>query len=330
MPRPPRVQFEGAIYHIVTRGDGRRALFHDEGHYVRLTDGLADEVQRSAWEVIAYCWMPNYIHVLLRTPEPNLASGMQHWLSGYANWYGKRNRRSGHLFQGRYKSLLVEDDSYFWALSRYIHLNPCQCARPLANRPEDWAYSSYRGYARRTARTAFVQYDALHQAWRGECGGKDAASAYRRYVAEGLSGVAQNPLKSALQDWVIGSQDFLKRVVALAAGEDEDSLGRLRRRAGVTMVDKVMGTVAMLHDVEPQDYVGFRSLAAGREMAALLCRRYTSATLAELSKRFGLRHPDSSANLVRRAKQREKESASHRRRIAQAESQLAMNTENQD
>jgi len=174
-----------------------------------------------------------------------------------------------------------------------------------------------------------VQYDALHEAWRGECGGKDAASAYRRYVAQGLSGVAENPLKSALQDWVIGSQDFLIRFVALAAGDEENSLGRFRRRTNVTTVDEVIGTVAAMHEVEPQQYEDFRSPAAGREMAALLCRRYTSATLAELSERFGLRHPDSSANLVRRAKQREKESASYRRRIAQAESQLAMNTENQ-
>ena len=98
MPRKPRVQFAGAIYHIVTRGDGRRELFHDDDHYARLTRGLGDEVKRSGWRVLAFCWMPNHVHLLLTTPEPNLSSGMQHWLSGYANWYAKRNRRSGHLF----------------------------------------------------------------------------------------------------------------------------------------------------------------------------------------------------------------------------------------
>ena len=185
------------------------------------TKGLADEVQRSGWEVMAYCWMPNHIHVLLRTPEPNLASGMQHWLSGYANWYAKRNQRTGHLYQGRYKSFLVENDSYFWTLSRYIHLNPCRGRQPLAAEPAGSAHSSYPGYARRTARNAFVQYDTLHQAWRGECGGKDAASAYCRYVTEGLAGAAENPLKSALGEWVIGSRDFLNRMVALAAGGDQ-------------------------------------------------------------------------------------------------------------
>ena len=148
---------------------------------MRFTTGLADEVQRSGWEVMAYCWMPNHIHVLLRTPEPNLASGMQHWLSP----------------------------------------------------------PPYPGYARRTARNAFVQYDTLHQAWRGECGGKDAASAYCRYVTEGLAGAAENPLTSALGEWVIGSRDFLNRMVALAAGGDQADQVRVRltRRMGAMSVD---------------------------------------------------------------------------------------------
>ena len=140
MPRRPRLQFPGAIYHVVIRGNGRRSLFHDESHYALATKGLVEEVQRSAWEVLAYCWMPNHIHLLVRTPEPNLSSGMQRWLSGYANWYAKRNQRTGHLFQGRYKSFLVEDETYFWTLSRYIH--PCRGSRPLCEKPGDWPHSS--------------------------------------------------------------------------------------------------------------------------------------------------------------------------------------------
>ena len=94
MPRPPRLQNPGAIYHLVTRGDGRRTLFHDDGHYARFTQGLSDEVSRSRWIVMAFFWMPNHVHVLIKTPEPNLCRGIQHWLSGYANWYAKRNQRT--------------------------------------------------------------------------------------------------------------------------------------------------------------------------------------------------------------------------------------------
>ncbi len=85
MPRKPRIPFPGANYHIVTRGDGRRAIFHDDGHYDRFTHGLADEVKRSGWEVFAYCWMQNHVHLLVKTSQANLFAGMQHWLSGYGN-----------------------------------------------------------------------------------------------------------------------------------------------------------------------------------------------------------------------------------------------------
>ena len=77
MPRPPRIQFAGAYYHITTRGDGRRKLFHDTEHYQRFTKGLEDEVQRGGWIVLAYCWMPNHIHALIQTLEPNLAKKPQ-------------------------------------------------------------------------------------------------------------------------------------------------------------------------------------------------------------------------------------------------------------
>ncbi len=329
MPRKPRVQFAGAIYHIVTRGDGRRELFHDDDHYARLTRGLADEVKRSGWRVLAFCWMPNHVHLLLTTPEPNLSSGMQHWLSGYANWYAKRNRRAGHLFQGRYKSYLVEDDSYFWTLSRYVHLNPCIGKRPLCEKLVDWKHSSYPGYARKPEQLDLVDYPTLLSAWTGEFGGSNASAAYRRFVSAGLRQRLENPLSAALQEWVIGSKAFLKRMVRLAEKQDPTKQGRLTRRARAFSIEEIMELVAVKHQVNSSHYVGFRSSAPGREMAALICRRFTSSTLAELSTAFGLGHPDSSANLVRQAKRRESKSANYRKRIKEIEQAMFMKTENQ-
>ena len=117
-------------------------------------------------------------------------------------------------------------------------------------------------------------------------------------------------------------------MVVLAAAGDQQEHVRLTRRLGAMSVEEVLRAVAEIHGVEPDDYVGFRVLARGRAMAALLCRRYTNVALAELSDRFGLRHPDSSANLVRRAKKRAEQSAAYRQQLALAESQL-MKTENQ-
>ena len=142
MARPLRIEFPGAIYHVMSRGNARRTIFRDEGDYQRLIDGLAVVVFRLGWDLISFVVMPNHFHLLVRTPQPNLSRGMQYLTSGYANWCGRRHRRPGHTFQGRFKSQLVEDESYFWTVSRYIHLNPVRGQRPLAAHPRDWAWSS--------------------------------------------------------------------------------------------------------------------------------------------------------------------------------------------
>ncbi len=328
MPRLPRIQFAGAIYHVVTRGDGRRKLFHDARHYERLTEGLEQEVERSGWIVLAYCWMPNHIHVLLKTPEPNLARGMQRWLSGYANWYAKRWHRTGHLYEGRYKAFLVESEGYYWNISRYIHLNPCQGSKPLATAPEGFAYSSYRGYVRNSCRESWIAYDELYRYWRGLNGGKDAAAAYRKFVKDGLLDPL-DPKLDRLRGWVYGGEDFLKRMVELAGSEDELTQRRVIRRMKVIDVEAIIEATASFYKVEPTEYFGFRSGAAGREMAAYLCRRWTGVTLRTLSERLGLSHPDSAANLVRRAKIRIEQSAPYAQSATKIERKLHLKTENQ-
>ncbi len=146
MARALRIQFPGAIYHAMARGNARQKIFRDEQDYRRLLEGLEATVDKFGFEVFSFVCMPNHIHLFFRTPEPNLSRGMQYLLSGYANWFNARHRRSGHLFQGRFKGELVEDDRYFWSVSRYIHLNPVRGKRPLVKRPEEWRWSSYPGY----------------------------------------------------------------------------------------------------------------------------------------------------------------------------------------
>ena len=326
MPRRPRLEYENAIYHVVTRGEARRKLFHDASHYERFTQGLIDEVDRSGWLVVGYCWMPNHIHALVKTPQPNLARGMQHWLSGYANWYAKRNRRSGHLYQGRYKAFPVEDEGYYWNLSRYIHLNPCNGGKPLAESPEGYLHSSYPGYARKSRRVDWIAYDEHHRYWRGLNGGGDAASAYRRFVKSGLNNPS-DPKIDRLRDWVYGGEDFLKRMLVLASDEDEVVHHRLARRTSVVTVDQVLSTTAKHYGVPVEDYGVFRSRAGGRDIAAYLCRKYTTATLKDLSERFGLAHPDSSSDMIKRAKKLVAANPQVCKRVKRIENQLRLKPE---
>ena len=118
MPRRPRIEFEGAIYHVMARGNARQRIVRDDHDRERLVDDLRRTVLRCGWELLAFVFMENHLHLLLKTPRPNLARGMQQFLSSYAIWHGRRHRRVGHLFQGRYRAELIEDESYYWTVSR--------------------------------------------------------------------------------------------------------------------------------------------------------------------------------------------------------------------
>ncbi len=186
-----------------------------------------------------------------------------HGKSGYINWYAKRNLRTGHLDHGRYQAFLVEDAEYYWTLSRYIHLNPCKGNRPLANDPEFWPHSSFPGYARKGRRLSWVAYDQLHTYRQAANGGSDPERAYRKYVREGLTN-SVDPFREELREWVFGSEDFLRRMIAMADGSDRGRHQFTSRRLKSVRVDEILAAVANYHDVNVEDYERFRSQSPGR------------------------------------------------------------------
>ena len=301
MARPLRIEFPNAIYHVMARGNGRQRIFHADADYQRMTDGLAKTVARTGWQVFAFVWMPNHIHLFVRTPKPNLSVGMQYLLSGYANWYAKRHQRTGHLFQGRFKAELVEDESYFWTLSRYVHLNPVRVKKPLVDHPSSWAWSSYPGYCRKSARVDWIEYESVLAAWQGEMGGKDSGLAYRRFVESGLETPPSNPLDNALEGWLLGSDTFLKKVKKLITNPQHIDQTPKARRLTSLDANEVITAVAAYFKASPESYQSKRSTAPGRDLAAYLAHRRTTATLRELATAFGLSHPDSVSNLIRHA-----------------------------
>ncbi len=321
MARPLRVQFEGAIYHAMARGNGKQLLFHGNDDYERMLSGLEKTVHRTGWEVFAFVLMPNHLHLFFRTPHANLSKGMQYLLSGYANWYAKRHGRPGHLFQGRFKGELIEDDSYFWNVSRYLHLNPTRGKRPLVDHPRDWAWSSYRGYARRTDRLDWIAYELVYQAWQGEVGGKHPEAAYRRFVESGLNDAPASPFAAARDGWLLGSDKFVARVKRLIEKPRQPDQVRQARRLLLTSKD-VIDAVANYYGVVPDAYAARRSDATGRDLAAYLAHRRTTATLRDLSGLFGLTHPDSVSNLTRRAEKALARSKKLRADLAKIEKQL--------
>lgn len=147
MPRRLRLEFEGAIYHVMTRGNARQDIVQDDDDRTRLLTDLERSVLRYGWELLAFVVLSNHLHLPLKAPQPNLAKGMQAFLCADSVWSAKRRRRPGHLFQGRYKAEMIEDERYYGTVSRYIHLNPVRAG--LVARPEEWEWSSnWRGWTR--------------------------------------------------------------------------------------------------------------------------------------------------------------------------------------
>lgn len=142
MARPPRLELANGIYHVLARGNERRAIFWDDGDRRRFLELVAELDARFHWRILFYCLMSNHYHLLVKTPEPNLARGMRHLNGVYAQSFNRRHGRVGHLLQGRYGARLVEEDEHLLAVARYIVRNPVRAG--LCDRPSDWRWSSQR------------------------------------------------------------------------------------------------------------------------------------------------------------------------------------------
>jgi len=141
MARPLRIDVAEGLYHVTVRGWERRSIVRsdrDREDWLRL---LETNATRCGWQVFAWVLMTNHFHIYLRTPQPNLSAGMHDLNSGYASLFNRRHRRVGGLYQGRFKAILVEDDSHSWELTRYLHLNPVRAK--MVARPEDHAWGSF-------------------------------------------------------------------------------------------------------------------------------------------------------------------------------------------
>jgi len=298
MPRRLRIEFEGAIYHVMARGNARQKIVRDDADRRRLVAGLEHTVNRCGWELLCYVLMDNHLHLMLKTPRPNLAAGMQGLLSGYALWVGRRRQRLGHLFQGRYRAEMIEDESYYWTVSRYIHLNPVRAR--LVPRPEQWEWSSYPGYRTRQRRQAWVAHDALLAAWRGDYGGKDASAAYVRFVEAGLKEPPASPFREAFGGWILGSPRFIDELrTRVGPVVTNPPAPEARQLAGLDP-ERICTIVAEFYGVDRSSLSRRYDPHLARAVAAWLCRRYTEASHRVLAERLGLSRADSVPNLTRR------------------------------
>ncbi len=201
MARPLRVEFENAIYHLCARGNARQVVFHDEQDRVRFVKLLGESAQRFDAGILCFVLMSNHFHLVAQTHRPNLRRWMHWLLVSYTVYFNRRHRSGGHLFQGRYKSFLVQEGDYLLGLSRYVHLNPVRgvslgrgSPRDRRKRLRDFGWSSYPGYAGIKAQYPFVEEEMVL----GELSGarRTERLRYRRFVEEGLLREIENPFEA--------------------------------------------------------------------------------------------------------------------------------------
>ena len=144
MARPYRLQDANCFYHITSRGDDRKKIFISKNDYEKFLEYLLIAKSKYKFNLFAYCLMSNHYHLFIETLEPNLSKIMQYLNGSYTAYYNTKRQKTGHVFHGRFKSIMVDTDTYFLELTRYIHLNPVR--GKIVESPIDYPYSSYKGY----------------------------------------------------------------------------------------------------------------------------------------------------------------------------------------
>jgi REP element-mobilizing transposase RayT len=250
MARQLRVEYAGGIYHVMSRGDRRESIFVDDEDRLRFLKTLGETCERADWEVHAYCLMGNHFHLVLETAKPTLVSGMKWFLGTYTQRFNARHRMRGHLFAGRYKSLLVDgsDDFYLRVVCDYVHLNPLRAGMlgegmSLA----DYAWSSYPEYLKpQRKRAGWLRADRLF----GEHGIRRDNVRGRREFCEIMTarcrqeGHAEEELWTGIRrGWRFGADDFVERLSGLGHVGGGNSASHLSDALEESMEEKARGVI---------------------------------------------------------------------------------------
>lgn len=230
MARPLRIEFPDAFYHVTSRGNERKTVFRSQKDRERFLSYLESAHYRYGAILHVYCLMDNHYHLLVETPRGNLSQILHHINGAYTTYFNIKHGRSGHLFQGRFKAILVEKDSYGEELSKYIHLNPVRAG--LVKNTSEYRWSSYRYYIGMEREPEWLTTTFILSYFGGH--GRSTYRKYREFVEEGISKASENPLRKVVASTFLGGEEFIRRI-----GEEQLE-GRKIDRRNVPSVKKVL------------------------------------------------------------------------------------------
>jgi REP element-mobilizing transposase RayT len=274
MARKPRIHLSGGVYHVMLRGNGGQRLFFSDADYQHLYGLLEEGVGRYGYRVHGFCCMSNHIHLALQVGDIPLARGMQNLAFRYTRWINRRQKRIGHLFQGRYKAILVDRDAYLIELVRYIHLNPVRAG--LVKDPAVYRWSGHRAYIGQDALSWMMTDWVLGQFGRRA---GEARSRYARFVQEGLGeGHREEFHKGGEDTRILGDDDFLDRI------HSKSRLGRAKVPS-IEIVIQTVGREYGVEEVELRTATQRRKLSEARAMVGWLTLTLECGTLTDAGHR---------------------------------------------
>ena len=302
MPRKQRIEYPGAVYHILNRGNYRRELFLKENTGEAFERCLFEVVARCGWKLHAYVIMSNHYHLAFETPEPNLVAGMQWLQSTFATRFNRLRKERGHVFQGRYKSIVIGSDRPLLGLVDYIHLNPVRAGLCRVEDLKDYSLSSYPKYFERRVRSGLCRGDFL-----SILGEADSLAGMRRYGEhlelreEGDPQKREVLSKRYCRGWYIGAEEDKKALAKDLLEKHPDvvwdgqSLKELNQGMWGARVEKALSALGKTE-------VDLLNDPKGAPWKVAIARELRSSTLAGnpwIADRLHMGHPSRITNLIR-------------------------------
>jgi len=277
MARKPRIHYPGAIYHVMLRGNAKQAIFHGDEEYRYFEDILAQGLEKYSLVLHAYCWMKNHVHMALQVKDKPLSKLMQNISQRYTRWFNKRYERVGHLFQGRYKAILVDKDAYLLELIRYIHLNPVRAG--IVKDLMDYPLSSHSAYAGYVQPSFWLTVD-----WGlGQFGKMESAarSAYLHFMGQTTGEELLEQLRhgSNKEGRILGSENFIKDVL-------KQNYETVLAEITIEQLVDVVAHVYQVSSMEMTSASRVRYLAEARTMTALMGMDYCDYLLSDFAHYF--------------------------------------------
>jgi REP element-mobilizing transposase RayT len=283
MARPLRIQYSGAFYHVTARGNEKKRIYFSDADYDKFKYYVGKARGKYAFLLHCYVLMINHYHLVIETPEANLNSIMHYINSSYTNYVNRKMKRSGHLLQGRYKSILIDHDSYLLELSRYVHLNPVRAG--MVQKPEDYPYSSYGNFIGKRKDEIVNRDFILLMVSRLR---KKAMHAYKNFVDNSVGASLDNPLKKIYGGAIAGEDAFIKKVLGQLAHVDlsRSDISNRRELKSAARPEEIIDKLSMALNMD-RDKIVSGKIKGYRSMAIYIMKNFTGLTNREIGKICG-------------------------------------------